>query len=150
MSWWEYVERIANTSRQRDISDRTGIDATNVTRWKSGQVPKADLVAQFARGYGRPVLEAFVAAGFLTPEEAKVRPAPAPDFSQLSNDELLELVRQRMGETDGTATKDAGDAPANPPPPPRHLAAARTTKSPRRSQARRLQQDGDAEGPQSP
>lgn len=115
MSWWEYVQRIADTTRQRDIAERTGIDATNVTRWKSGQVPKAAMVAEFARAYERPVLEAFVAAGFLTPDEAKVRPAPAPDYSQLTNDELLELVRRRMGEADGTATKEArGDLAPTP------------------------------------
>lgn len=150
MSWWEYVVRTAGTEMPKAMTSVTGIEGPNFSRWKGGHVPKPDFVAQFARAYGRPVLEAFVAAGFLTPEEAKVRPAPAPDFSQLSNDELLELVRQRMGESDGTATKKAGATPANPPAPPRRLAAARTTTTPRRSQARRLQQDGDAEGPQSP
>lgn len=118
MSWWEYVERTAQTSRQRDISDKTGIDATNVSRWKSGQVPKPSFVAEFARAYRRPVLEAFVAAGFLTEAEAKVRPAGRPNFSQLSNDELLELVRARMGEGgerggDTAATKAPGSGPDN-------------------------------------
>lgn len=96
MSWWEYVERVANTTRQRDIAERTGIDPTNVTRWKAGQVPKPAFVATFARAYGRPVLEAFIAAEFLTPEEAKARPAKQPDLTQLTNRQLLELVASRM------------------------------------------------------
>lgn len=96
--WWEYVQRTADTTRQRDISERTGIDATNVTRWKSGQIPKAETVAHFARTYGRPVLEAFVAAGFLTEAEAKVRPAAAPSLSALSDDELLAETKRRLDE----------------------------------------------------
>jgi transcriptional regulator with XRE-family HTH domain len=118
VSWWEYVERTAQTNRQRDISEKTGISADNVSRWKSGQTPKPAIVAGFARAYGRPVLEAFVAAEFLTEEEAKVRPAGRPDYSQLTNDELLELVRARMSEGgehgDHTAaTKKPGSGPGN-------------------------------------
>ena len=73
-------------------------------------------------------------------------------LSSVSDAQLLAEIAARFerGRRHGTATKDAGDAPANPPAPPRRLAAARTTTTPRRSQARRLQQDGDAEGLQSP
>ena len=112
MSWWTYVERVAQTSRQRDIQDRTGIDATNVTRWKGGQVPKPDMVAQFARGYGRPVLEAFVEAGFLTATEAKQRPVAAPSIDSLTDDQLLDEIRKRMRH-DTAATTQAGESPAN-------------------------------------
>lgn len=146
MSWWEYVARIAKTDRQRDISDRVpGLDPSAVSRWKSGHVPKADMVALFARGYDRPVLEAFLAAGFLTPEEAKARPSLAPDFSRLSNDELLELVRERMGESDGTATKQAGGSPAPTAPP--HLKVARTSKTTGSAGQARAVQDEEGEAP---
>lgn len=96
MSWWEYVERVAQTSRQRDISDKTSLDPSAVSRWKTGHVPKADMVATFARAYGRPVLEAFVAAGFLTAAEAKERPSAAPSLDQLSDEDLLQEVADRM------------------------------------------------------
>ncbi|PWJ22816.1 hypothetical protein ATK17_0014 [Branchiibius hedensis] len=114
MSWWEYVEQVAKTSRQRDISDRSGIDAANVSRWKGGHIPKAEMVAEFARAYGRPVLEAFVAAGFLTPMEAKERPAAAPSLGSLTDEELLDEIRKRM-RRDGTATNPAGGSPAPVP-----------------------------------
>lgn len=98
MSWWQYVQRVARTSRQRDITDVTGVDATEVTRWKRGKVPSPDKAAAFARGYKVPVLEAFVAANFLTADEAGVSPDAEPDFTLLTNDDLLELVRARMLE----------------------------------------------------
>lgn len=113
MNWWEYAERVAQTDSPKAIATRTGIEGPNVSKWKSGTVPRPQIVAQFARGYGRPVLEAFVAAGFLTAGEAKERPAAPPDFTRLSNDELLELVRSRMGETD-TGRSTATDVPPGP------------------------------------
>jgi hypothetical protein len=122
VSWWEYVLRVAKTDSPKVIATETGIDGPHVSKWKAGQVPTPRIVKAFAVGYKRPVLEAFVAAGFLTQAEAKVRPEAAPDYSQLTNDELLELVRTRMSEGSGehadgsAATKNAGAR--------RHLAVA--------------------------
>lgn len=113
MSWWTYVTRTAGTSSPKELDIATGIDAPNFSKWKAGQIPKAETVAKFARAYGVPVLEAFVAAGFLTAAEAKVRPAPAPDYSQLTNDELLELVRARM-EKGGGERGDRSAATSGP------------------------------------
>lgn len=114
MSWWDYVARVANTSRQRDIEDRTGIDASNFSRWKSGQIPKPSLVRQFAAAYGRPVLEAFIAAGFLDPQEAGQRPAAPPSLDQLSDDDLLDELRARLRRGDdggNTAPKKPSGGP---------------------------------------
>ena len=97
VNWWLYVRRIAGTEVQVEISRRTGLLGPTLSRWKSGtQGVDPDSAATFARAYGRPVVEAFVAAGFLTEAEAKVRPAAAPNYSQLTNDQLLDLVRERM------------------------------------------------------
>lgn len=96
------------------MADKTGIDGPSFSKWKSGQVPKAETVARFARAYDASVLKAFVAAGFLTSSEAGERPVANPDLTQLTNDELLELVRARMTGGSGeradssTATKEAG------------------------------------------
>lgn len=118
MSWWAYVTQTSGTDSPRSMQAVTGIDSPNYSRWKSGHIPKADLVAQFARAYGRPVLEAFVAAGFLTEGEAKVRPAARVDFTKLTNDELLRIVRDRMSaqETISHGTSIA-DRPDEDPPP---------------------------------
>ena len=44
------------------------------------------------------MLEAFVAAGFLTPEEAGEQPSAAPSLFGLTDDELLTEVARRMRE----------------------------------------------------
>lgn len=119
MSWEAFVRDTIGTDQQKQAADRAGIDQSAISRWlKTGKPGTAENVAAFARGYKRPVLEAFVAAGFLTAKEAKVRPAGRPDFSQLSNDELLELVRARMEERgehggDTAATNAPGSGPDN-------------------------------------
>lgn len=119
MSWEAFVRDTIGTDQQKQAADKAGIDQSAISRWlKTGTPGTAENVAAFARGYKRPVLEAFIAAGFLTEKEAKVRPAGRPDFSQLSNDELLELVRARMEERgehggDTAATKAPGSGPDN-------------------------------------
>lgn len=110
MSWWSYVEHVAKTSRQRSISDRADLDPTAVTRWKQGHIPKADMVAKFARAYERPVLEAFVAAGFLTPAEADEQPSAIPSLESLDEDDLIKEIRRRFHH--GSPKTQAGASPA--------------------------------------
>lgn len=124
MSWWQYVTRTSGTESPKAMAASTGIDGPNFSRWKAGHVPKVEMVAQFARAYHRPVLESFVAAGFLTAAEARSKPASAPDYSQLTNDELLELVRQRMGEQHAATTSQPGVSPGEPSRSERLNAAA--------------------------
>lgn len=123
VDWWTYVERTARTDRQRDISDRTGLDPSAVSRWKSGHVPKADMVAEFARAYDRPVLEAFLAAGFLTSEEADEQPVEQPTADSLTNEQLVEAIEKRLRH--GTATTRAGGRPASS----RRAGPSRTARS---------------------
>lgn len=107
--------------QQQEAARKAGFNPSTISRWlKTGKPGEAGNVAAFARAYGRPVLEAFVAAGFLKPEEAKARPRLAPDFSQLTNDELLELVRARMreggeGHVRSTANKPPETGPGDQP-----------------------------------
>lgn len=104
--------------QQQQAAAKASINASTVSRWlKSGKPGEAANVAAFARAYRKPVLEAFIAAGFLTPNEARARPKQAPDLNQLTNDELLELVRARMTEGSGehayssTTTKTPASGP---------------------------------------
>jgi transcriptional regulator with XRE-family HTH domain len=99
MRWWDYIQQHAHGDTQAEIAHRSGVTAPTVSRWSTGKQgvdPKA--AASFARAYGRPVLEAFVAAEFLTAEEARTRPSPAPDLTHVPNHVLLDLVRSRMRE----------------------------------------------------
>lgn len=95
MSWWTYVERIKGSDTQDAVAAAIGVKGSTVSRWRTGGAdPKH--VAAFARHYKRPVLEAFVEAGFLTEVEAKQRPAAAPSLDSLSDDELLDAIRERL------------------------------------------------------
>jgi transcriptional regulator with XRE-family HTH domain len=87
VTWWKYVQDTAGPANPSDISRRVGISQSAVTRWQISS-PKPETVAAFARAYERPVLEAFVAAGFLTDEEAGITRLDA-DLSQVDLEELL-------------------------------------------------------------
>lgn len=96
MTWWEYVVRTSGTTSPKEMADRTGIDAPSFSKWKSGAIPKAETAARFARAYNANVLAAFVAADFLTPEEAGERPAGRPSLGDFTGDELIEEMRRRL------------------------------------------------------
>lgn len=119
MSWWEYVVRTSGTDSPKAMQARTRIEGPNFSRWKGGHTPKVEMVAAFARAYGRPVLEAFVAAGFLTAAEARQRPAAVPSVGSLANDELLDEIRKRLADVAPTtrAAGSAADVTELPTPP---------------------------------
>lgn len=116
MSWWSWVVEISGTDSPKAMQAQTGIDSPNFSKWKAGQVPRAETVAKFARGYGVPVLEAFVAAGFLSEEEARVRPAARQSLSSLDEVDLIKEVLRRAEERgDADVYRDApsiGEIPA--------------------------------------
>ncbi|MCC5574558.1 hypothetical protein IMZ11_02745 [Microtetraspora sp. AC03309] len=94
MSWWEYVQRVAGTASPSEIGRRTGIGQSSVGRWQLSS-PKVESVAAFAKAYERPVLEAFIAAGFLTEEEAGVSEIPT-DLSYVPGEVLVAELARRL------------------------------------------------------
>lgn len=102
MTWWAYVQQAAAESNA-NIARRIGVTPSSISRWGRGSLPDPEQAAAFARAYGRPVLEAFIAAGFLTAEEAGEKPSAPPSLASLGDDELLEEIRRRMqgGSSDG-------------------------------------------------
>lgn len=101
MQWIEYVGQVAKGDSQAAIGAKAGVDSSTVFRWGKGLAPKPETVVAFARAYSRPVLEAFVAAGFLTAEDAGERPVGRPDISQFDLDELLAEIRKKFVELAG-------------------------------------------------
>lgn len=123
MSWWTYVTRTSGTESPKAMATKTGIDGPNFSKWKAGQIPGPQVVAAFARAYDVPVLEAFVAAGFLTAEEARQRPAAQPSWDGIPDAELVRIISRRLLEGRGSS----GTPIAAEGPPRKRLKAARTT-----------------------
>lgn len=116
MTWWEYVTRIGGDN-QSVIARKIGLSTATVSRWRKS-APTPENVGLFAKKFEQPVLEAFIAAGFLTPEEAGERPRQAPSLDELDDSELLDEVARRMrrGETNGDPeapekTRNGGPTP---------------------------------------
>lgn len=93
-TWAEYVERITRGASQTAIAERAGLSQSAVNRWRSA-TPKPETVAALARAYDRPVLEAFVAAGFLTKEDASLTEVRVA-ARDLTDDEFVEEMRRRL------------------------------------------------------
>jgi transcriptional regulator with XRE-family HTH domain len=85
MTWGNYVSQLADGENQKAIAARLGVDQGTVSRWLRGESsPKnTAVVAHVAQVYGSNVLEAFVAAGMLSPEEAGMPPQPRLDFDSI-------------------------------------------------------------------
>ena len=116
VSWWGYVERVSDNAPRVQIAKLVGLTPSAISRWASGANPDPDKAAALARAYERPVLEAFVAAGFLTEDEAGQQPAERPDLDQLTDDELLaeigrRLAQRRTGVSDGGSSQQKMSSP---------------------------------------
>ena len=75
-----------------------GINSSNFTRWKKGARADPDFVVKIARAYNRNVLEALVAADFITEEEAglKERDSSVSDLRTATGEQLANEVLRRM------------------------------------------------------
>ncbi len=100
MEWHEYVAKVIGSDRQVEAAGKTGIDQTTISRWLSADTSHmrrtSQSVRSFALGYGRPVLEAFVVAGFLTPGEAGMATEPLVDLSTVNAADLLSELNRRL------------------------------------------------------
>ena len=95
-SWSAYVRRLSGTMNQTEVAEKVGMAQSNVGRWLRGEraVPRAESVIAFARAFNQPPVEALIAAGYLTPDEA-ASTARTP-LSQYSRDELFDELRNRF------------------------------------------------------
>ena len=111
--WWSYFKRIAGTETGRVIAEAAGVSEPQVSRWKSGQnQPTTVALARFARFYGRPPVEAIIAAGYLTPEDVAGAVEIIRPLSELGDEELLDEIRRRMsGDSNAVETTQEQDAP---------------------------------------
>lgn len=68
--WWTYLSDLMGEDTPTVAARKAGISASNFTRWKQGARADPDFVVKIARAYEASVLEALVAADFITEEEA--------------------------------------------------------------------------------
>jgi hypothetical protein len=94
VTWWQYVSQVAGTATPSEIARRVGLTPSSVSRWQLS-TPKPETAAAFARAYDRPVIEALIAAGVVTAEEAGVTEVAA-DLSSVPVDDLLAEIRRRL------------------------------------------------------
>lgn len=97
-SWWTYLKLVAGTEDGQTIAEAAGVSAPQVSRWKAGKNrPDADKLAAFARYFGRSPIEAFIAAGYIGPDESGgvVELSPLP-IADLDDAELLAELATRL------------------------------------------------------
>lgn len=95
--WWDYIEPIIGDMTMRDAANKAGFNQSAFTRWKGGAKADPEFVVKFARAFNLNVLEALVAAEFITEEEAALTTvAPTLDLSQVDAQELLDELQHRV------------------------------------------------------
>jgi hypothetical protein len=105
-SWPAYVRALTGDEPQDSVGKKVGLNGSTINRWRNGSRPGNPAeVAALAVAYGGNVLEAFVAAGYLTAEQAGVPPKARPDWSAVSNRELLEQLAARLDPDAARAPK---------------------------------------------
>lgn len=76
--WARYARALIRGDSYASAARRAGFDKSAFSRWQQGKRPDPVCAVKLARAYGGDVLEALVAAGLITAEEAgqpQMRPA---------------------------------------------------------------------------
>lgn len=126
-TWSEYVRSLAGTEPQESVGEKVGVSGSTISRWRNGKSkPVPAEAASFAVKYGGNVLEAFVAAGFLTDEEAGIQPPVRATLDDVPTVDLAREVARRLGD-EGEAGGDGGSVTPIKPRGPRVPSAPRRT-----------------------
>lgn len=102
-AWTTYLARTAAAHTATDIARRMRISDSTVSRWKNGNQPTPAAAVAFARTYGRPGIEALVAAGHLDLadlDESITVISPPPGLDSFSTLELVEEVARRLADAE--------------------------------------------------
>lgn len=104
--WPTYLRAITDGELNVRIAERTGVAATTIKRWFSGESnPHPLQVVAVARAYGHDPLRALIIAGHLAENDAPTTSAlprrlQLAEFTKLEiAEELLRRARARAGET---------------------------------------------------
>ena len=106
--WADYMRRIAAGDTQSEITARTGIEQSSISRWYQGRnTPRAEFAVAFARAYRRNPVEALIVAGYLKQDEAGGVIELETSLSAVPTGHLLDALRRRINDLERTAV-DAG------------------------------------------
>lgn len=92
--WWTFVQRISNAATAAQIARDTQLDKSAPSRWSRGGGVEAAQAVRVARAYGANVLEALVAAGYISPDEVELTEVARGVGTHSSLELLHELVRR--------------------------------------------------------
>ncbi|WP_043993638.1 hypothetical protein [Leifsonia xyli] len=112
----EYLKRLTNNASYRTIAQRAQIEPSTLTRQLKGEL-KVQAVVSITRAYGGSLLQAFVAAGFITADEAS-NMATLAGIEKASDRELAEEILRRVRAAEHNhpnLTGPIGQVPAGNP-----------------------------------
>lgn len=120
--WWKYLQNLMGDQSQLEAATFIGISKSNITRWKDGARVAPDFVVKVARAYNANVLEALVAAEFITEEEADLREVRVGGLRLVDasheelTDEILRRLRLRPNEDELARRRSNTPTPGVQPP----------------------------------
>ncbi|WP_104333782.1 hypothetical protein [Rathayibacter sp. AY2B5] len=95
----EHIEQISGTKSLRSVALAAGITPSTLVRQLDGEMKAATVVA-ICRAYGAPILPAFVAAGYISPDEARASISEAA-LRSATDRQLAEEILRRVIEAEG-------------------------------------------------
>ncbi|WNM74604.1 immunity repressor [Mycobacterium Phage Radiance] len=104
------------------VADKAGINKATISKWRGGSQPRPSDLRMVANALGAPVLEAFLAAGYLKPGDTKKIVQVDRPLNKRTDEELVKEVTRRLQEARNV------------------METAQTTRTPREA---RQDQEGD-------
>lgn len=106
--WWDWVQAVALAYHGpkalrggeipgSTISRKMGMDQSAPNSWRTGK-PRPETARRFARAYEVPVLDAFIACGWITADEAGALPTSVPDPTELDDAVLVKEIERRLSD----------------------------------------------------
>ncbi|CDZ88930.1 helix-turn-helix domain-containing protein [Rhodococcus ruber] len=133
-AWWQYIEEglERNGLNQSHLADTIGLNRGGMSQWRNGGVAPRDkqIIRAVAEALGTSVLEALVAAGYLTQDEWEAERNATP-IEERTDEELLQELLRRAQKRKPTPQPEPVKKPA------RSTVATRKTTKTTRTQSKR-------------
>lgn len=126
-----YLANVSGGEQRQTMAKIIGVSPSTVTRWDPTRAdyypPKFDHVITLARHYQRPPIEALIAAGLITPEDARGQVVERP-LASIPHAELLRELGQRLDRMSVPTEKMGTPYREDPRPDDYDLAAGRVAR----------------------